>query len=119
MDAQAGDWQGSGAVRHQIIPRGHMFLLTEVTSQAKVYKQSLRDFFARDLALTPCAGEYEVEITIHLNPNFPTIDLDNVAKAVLDGLKGHIFTDDSQVMRLLVEKRWAETEQVTIAVWGR
>lgn len=33
-------------------------------------------------------------------------DLDNVAKAVLDGLNGIVYRDDKQVTRLVVEKRY-------------
>ena len=33
------------------------------------------------------------------------IDVDNIAKCALDGIKGVAFPDDRQVMRLLVEKR--------------
>ena len=33
-----------------------------------------------------------------------TIDCDNIAKNVLDAMKGYAFPDDRQVMRLVVEK---------------
>jgi crossover junction endodeoxyribonuclease RusA len=94
-------------------------VLPDVTSQAKLYKQRLREFFRTEFSLTPQAGGFEVEISLNLNPNFPTIDLDNVAKAVLDGLKGHVFIDDAQVMRLLVEKRWSDSEDVRIRIVAR
>ena len=35
----------------------------------------------------------------------PWLDLDNLAKAILDAIKGHAFHDDAQVGRLLVERR--------------
>ena len=35
-------------------------------------------------------------------------DLDNIAKVVLDALKGHLFEDDSQIVRLLLVKKEAE-----------
>jgi crossover junction endodeoxyribonuclease RusA len=114
-----GDWVGAGATRGRVIAGGYEFELTEVTSQARVYKQKLRDLLSRDMALTPQLGEFDVDITIELNPNYPAIDLDNVAKAVLDGIKGHVFVDDAQVMRLLVEKRWAEGERVVVRVLAR
>jgi Holliday junction resolvase RusA-like endonuclease len=40
------------------------------------------------------------------------MDLDNLAKAMLDSAVGHVFHDDSQVARLLVERRPAEREGV-------
>lgn len=35
-------------------------------------------------------------------------DLDNIAKIVLDALKGRLFGDDSQIVRLLLVKKEAE-----------
>lgn len=112
-------WVEHGTAKGREIERGYEFVLAEVTSQARVYKQKLRDLLRLSMALTPKDGEFEVAITIELNPNFPAIDLDNVAKAVLDGIKGYVFIDDAQVMRLLVEKRWAEGERVLVRVTGR
>jgi Holliday junction resolvase RusA-like endonuclease len=45
----------------------------------------------------------------------PHMDLDNLAKAMLDSAVGSAFHDDSQVARLLVERRVAERE----GVWMR
>jgi len=42
----------------------------------------------------------------------PHMDLDNLAKALLDALTGHVFEDDSQVARLLVERRVGEREGI-------
>jgi crossover junction endodeoxyribonuclease RusA len=110
-------WLGSGTTKGRPIEGGYEFELGEVTSQARVYKQKLRDLLRLELAAQPKDGAFEVAITIELNPNYPAIDLDNVAKAVLDGIKGHVFYDDAQVMRLLVEKRWAQGERVLVRVW--
>jgi Holliday junction resolvase RusA-like endonuclease len=95
------------------------FLILEVTSQSKVYKQKLDRLLRTDMKIRPRHGEFEVEILIDLNRDYPAIDLDNVAKAVLDGIKGAVFFDDAQVMRLVVEKRWAESERVLVRAWPR
>ncbi len=95
------------------------FLILEVTSQSKVYKQKLDRLLRTDMKIRPRYGEFEVEILIDLNRDYPAIDLDNVAKAVLDGIKGAVFFDDAQVMRLVVEKRWAESERVLVRAWPR
>ena len=58
-----------------------------------------------------------MEIRVELNPAFPKIDLDNIAKEVLDGVKGALFFDDVQVARLLVERKVAETEGLFIRVY--
>ena len=46
----------------------------------------------------------------------PHIDLDNLAKAVLDAIKGYVFHDDAQVARLLVERAPGERERVMVRV---
>jgi Holliday junction resolvase RusA-like endonuclease len=46
----------------------------------------------------------------------PWLDLDNLAKAILDAIKGHVFHDDAQVARLLVERAEGERERITVTV---
>jgi Holliday junction resolvase RusA-like endonuclease len=45
----------------------------------------------------------------------PRLDLDNLAKAMLDALKGRVFFDDVQVARLLCERVGAERDRI----WAR
>ena len=42
--------------------------------------------------------------------------VDNLAKAILDAIKGYAFHDDAQVARLLVERRPGERERITVLV---
>lgn len=112
-------WTGSARVRARRDGDAIELRLGEVTSQARIYKQLLRDFLRRDFPVRPRWGEFEVEIRLSLRRELPAIDLDNVAKAVLDGIKGALFFDDAQVMRLLVEKRWANAEEVAIRATPR
>lgn len=112
-------WRGSGSTKGRQIGPLAEFLILEVTSQSKVYKQKLDRLLRTDMKIRPRHGEFEVEILIDLNRDYPAIDLDNVAKAVLDGIKGAVFFDDAQVMRLVVEKRWAESERVLVRAWPR
>ena len=51
----------------------------------------------------------EIKATIKL-------DIDNVAKAVLDGLNGIAFDDDKQVVRLEVSKRYDHEARVEVEV---
>jgi Holliday junction resolvase RusA-like endonuclease len=112
-------WRGSGATKGRQIGAVAEFLIMEVTSQSRVYRQKLDRLLRTEMKIRPRHGEFEVEILIDLNRDYPAIDLDNVAKAVLDGIKGAVFFDDAQVMRLVVEKRWAESEQVSVRAWLR
>ena len=43
-------------------------------------------------------------------------DLDNVAKAIIDGMNGIIFKDDSQIINLNVTKVYAEVGKVEVLV---
>ncbi len=43
-------------------------------------------------------------------------DLDNVAKGVLDALNGVAYADDTQVVRLLVQKQYSLEPRLVIAV---
>lgn len=46
----------------------------------------------------------------------PRTDIDNVAKAVLDGLNGVAYIDDRQVVALTALKAWAERPRVEVVV---
>jgi crossover junction endodeoxyribonuclease RusA len=114
-----GDWTGAGAVKARAAGGGHEFWINSVTSQARVYKEKLRHLLRVDYPVRPRWDEFEVEITITLTPDLPPVDLDNVAKAVLDGIKGAVFFDDAQVMRLVVEKVPGQTEGVLVRATPR
>lgn len=43
-------------------------------------------------------------------------DVDNIAKAVLDGLNGVAYNDDAQVVNLAVGKEYALDERIEVAV---
>lgn len=43
-------------------------------------------------------------------------DLDNMAKAILDGMKGAVFGDDSQIVRSFLTKIYAEQPGVDVRV---
>jgi Holliday junction resolvase RusA-like endonuclease len=60
-----------------------------------------------------------VEIRMEHIGDPPWMDLDNLAKALLDAIKGYLFHDDSQVARLLVERQEGERERITIRCFPR
>lgn len=43
-------------------------------------------------------------------------DIDNVVKAIKDGLNGVVWRDDSQVVMLLAEKHWSASPRVEVLV---
>lgn len=45
-------------------------------------------------------------------------DMDNVIKAILDSLNGRMWHDDSQVVSLHAEKRYAETPRAEVEIEG-
>lgn len=45
-------------------------------------------------------------------------DIDNVVKAILDGVNGIAFKDDSQVVKLTAYKAYAENPGVLVEIFG-
>lgn len=82
------------------------------------WEQSIADV-ARLHCRTPQDGTVAVELLFAGAHH--SADVDNLAKAVLDGLQGVAFTDDRQVGRLVVERHPAGSQgpqvTVTVAPW--
>jgi hypothetical protein len=115
-DGENMDWRGGAKVRWARADATLYLRLDEITSQPRIYKQTLDLFFRRDFRdWRPRYGDFSVEILVEVREGLPAIDLDNIAKAVLDGIKGAVFFDDAQVARLLIERRAADVERITIA----
>ena len=71
-----------------------------LTTQAKYYKPLVYEFFRKVWrGSRPAWGEFSVEIRMDYVGDPPWLDLDNLAKAVLDAIKGYAFHDDAQVAR--------------------
>ena len=88
-----------------------------LTTQAKYYKPLIYEFFRKAWrGSRPAWGEFAVEIGMEYVGEPPWLDLDNLAKAILDAIKGYTFHDDAQVARLLVERRAGERERITVTV---
>lgn len=43
-------------------------------------------------------------------------DLDNLVKAILDGLNSVVFDDDAQVVKLVAEKRYSDCDNVVVEI---
>jgi len=111
-------WVKSGKVRGRLTQNGALEVRCDgLTTQARYYKQLFREFFRKDFPrLRPGYGDYDVLILMEYTGDPPWMDLDNLAKALLDSLTGHAFEDDHQVARLLVERRLSDREGIYLRV---
>jgi hypothetical protein len=114
-------WTGVGRVRARELGGGGLEIAVEgLTTQAKYYKPLIHEFFRKEWRRArPAWGDYAVEIRMEYQGDPPWLDLDNLAKALLDAIKGYAFHDDAQVGRLLVERFAGERERIYIRVTER
>ena len=112
------DWIKAGKVRGRVTDDGALEIrCSGLTTQAKYYKTLLREFFRKDFtSLRPGHGDYYVHIVMEFIGEPPWMDLDNLAKALLDSVTGNAFVDDHQVAKLLVERRIGEREGIYMRV---
>ena len=111
---------GAGKVRACEDGRALVIVIDGLTTQARYYKPLVYEFFRKEWrGARPAWGDYAVEIVMEHVGEPPWMDLDNLAKALLDSIKGYVFHDDSQVARLLVERREGERERISIRVAPR
>lgn len=110
-------WIHSGKVRAREADGAVEVVVDGLATQAKYYKPLIYEFFRKEWRGSRAAGgEFSVQIRMEYVGDPPWIDLDNLAKAILDAIKGHVFHDDAQVARLLVERAAGERERVTVTV---
>ena len=112
------EWIGTGRIRAREKPDGALEISIDgLTTQAKYYKPLAYEFFRKEWrGRRPTWGDHAVEILMEYVGDAPWMDLDNLAKALLDSIKGYAFHDDAQVARLLVERRAGERERIIILV---
>ena len=88
-----------------------------LTTQGKYYKPLIYEFFRKAWrGSRPACGDHAVDIVMEYVGEPPWLDLDNLAKAILDAIKGYAFHDDAQVSRLLVERMPGERERIIVRV---
>jgi hypothetical protein len=110
-------WTQHGKVRARETQAGMVVEVEGLTSQAKYYKPLIYEFFRKAWrGSRPAWGEFSVAIRMDYLGDPPWLDLDNLAKAILDAIKGYAFHDDAQVARLLVERRPGERERIVVEV---
>ena len=110
-------WTQHGKVRAREADGALEVVVDGLTTQAKYYKPLIYEFFRKAWrGGRPGWGEFAVEIRMEYVGDPPWLDLDNLAKAILDAVKGYVFHDDAQVSRLLVERHPGERERITVTV---
>jgi Holliday junction resolvase RusA-like endonuclease len=110
-------WIQSGKVRAREANGAVEVVVDGLTTQAKYYKPLIYEFFRKEWrGSRPAWGEFAVDIRMEYIGDPPWIDLDNLAKAILDAIKGYVFHDDAQVARLLVERAAGERERIMVSV---
>ena len=112
-------WIGSGKVRARTHGAAVEIMIAGLTTQAKYYKPLVYEFMRKEWSSRPSWGDFVVEIRMEHVGEPPHIDLDNLAKALLDAIKGYLFHDDAQVARLLVERHEGERERITVRAFPR
>jgi len=119
-DARGDGWIEWGKVRAREDGEAIDIHIDGLTTQARYYKPLIYEFFRKQWrGARPAYGDFSVEIVMEHVGDPPWMDLDNLAKALLDGIKGYVFHDDAQVARLLVERREGERERILIRVAPR
>jgi crossover junction endodeoxyribonuclease RusA len=117
MTAAEDGWIQHGKVRAREVGGAIEVTVDGLTTQARYYKPLIHEFFRKAWrGSRPAYGEFAVEIVMDYIGDPPWMDLDNLAKAILDAIKGYVFHDDAQVARLLVERRVGERERIGVRV---
>jgi Holliday junction resolvase RusA-like endonuclease len=107
-------WIGRGKVRARTIENGVEIAIDGVTTQARYYKPLVYEFFRKEMSMRPRWGDFELSIRMAHVGEAPRLDLDNLAKALLDALKGHVFFDDSQIAKLTCERIPGERDAIEV-----
>jgi Holliday junction resolvase RusA-like endonuclease len=114
MDGEAGGWTGRGKVRARLVAGGVEIAIDGLTTQARHYKLLIYEFLRKEFQVRPRWGEFAAAVRMEYVGEPPRLDLDNLAKAVLDALKGFVFFDDAQIARLECERVQGERDRVFV-----
>lgn len=72
----------------------------------------------KEVVKEPLSGDIAIDIKIYINGNnYP--DIDNVCKALLDGMNGNAYEDDRQVAALKICRFKDKNQRVEIELWRK
>jgi hypothetical protein len=107
-------WRGRGKARVARCGGGLVVRYHGVSTRGGRIQEPIVRLFRKDYrSLRPSFDPFAVTLWIEA-PEPRRFDVDNVAKACLDALTGAVWHDDSQVVRLTVEKLGGEVPAITI-----
>lgn len=116
--SQDHDYIGRGRVQVARSGTSVRVRVDALTTQARRLKPLVSDFLRADYRrLRPSYADFLCHIQIEHVGRLTGHDVDNVAKALLDALTRHVWHDDAQVRRLIVEK--VEGERARIHILAR
>lgn len=110
-------WTGSGRFRVARSADALIVRFGRLSTRTGSMKRAIGDFFRKHYRRHRAVHDpFEVTIWIEQPGNGRRLDCDNVAKACLDALTGIVWIDDSQVVRLHVEKVQSAAESITLVI---
>jgi len=122
------DGEPTGKARPRVTKFGTYNMETTVLYENLVqisYKQQCKEFFEGSLivTITACFGvpksvskkKRALMLDGHIFPNKKP-DIDNIAKIILDALNGIAYKDDTQVIWLVVRKKYDERAHVDVSI---
>lgn len=95
-------------------PRFNRYTGAVYTPQKTIEYENRVFFTAKQVIKEPLKGSVSVEIKVYTTAK--SMDIDNVAKSILDGLNGIAYKDDKQVKKLVVEMFESKNEGVEIEI---
>ena len=111
------EFRGRGKAQIAFDGDAALLRIDVATTQTRRLKSLLSELVRKEVARgRPHFGPFEVRIWISEIDDGRHRDVDNVAKACLDALKGVFWRDDRQVVRLTSEKFRGERPRIAVLV---
>ena len=107
--------------RPRMTKSGHVYTPKQTKEYENIVGWTARTVFKDNPSEQPFKVVLDIYLklpqrTTHLEGSWcmKNIDIDNVAKSVLDGLNGIVWLDDKQVVELSIRKYWSKEERIEV-----